>query len=240
MNRSDSRPRHLRDLPVFLRAPRAAGLWLIGVLIALASVVAFGLSYRGLFLWALHHQWPLGAAPFFPLLVDVPFVVCEVILFVAAIDGDTPGRVRGLAWLVLLAFTGLSVVGNADHAAAADPLTRGGFALPPLVLAIALGFGLGELKRQSAKYRQGAEAVPRAVPVAKVLEIRERRGCGQRAAQIARAEVQLDRRSRDGDVRVTPRTRPRAVPAARSPAGAAAPTALAGAVPSANGAAHGR
>jgi hypothetical protein len=32
----------LHRLPVFLRAPRAAGLWLIGVLITLASAVAFG------------------------------------------------------------------------------------------------------------------------------------------------------------------------------------------------------
>jgi hypothetical protein len=144
---------HLRGLPVFLRAPRAAGLWLAGVLIALASVVAFALSYRGLFLWALHHQWPPPWPAFFPLLIDVLIVVCEVILFVAAVDGGTPWHVRGLAWLVLLAFTGLSVVGNAGHAARADALTRGGFALPPLVLAVALGFGLGELKRQAAKYR---------------------------------------------------------------------------------------
>ncbi len=156
---------HLRGLPVFLRAPRAAGLWLAGVLIALASVVAFGLSYRGLLEWALHHQWPLGVAVFFPLLIDVLIVVCEVILFVAAIDGDTPQRVRALAWAVLLAFTTASTVGNADHLAAATPLTRGGFALPPVVLAVALGFGLGELKRQAAKYREpSSSTVPGTVP----------------------------------------------------------------------------
>jgi len=219
---------HLRDLPVFLRAPRAAGLWLAGVLIGLASVVAFALSYRGLFVWALHHQWPMPWPVFFPLLIDVLIVVCEVILFVAAIDGGTPWRVRGLAWLVLLAFTGISVVGNADHAAAADAVTRGGFALPPVVLAIALGFGLGELKRQAAKYRGasagedvagevltgGLAGSPATQPVSagasagasvpasvkprlpSLREIQERQGCGQETAKKARAEVQLDRRSR--------------------------------------------
>jgi hypothetical protein len=202
---------HLRDLPVFLRAPRAAGLWLVGVLITLASVVAFGLSYRGLFEWALHHQWPVAVAVFFPLLIDVLIVVCEVILFVAAIDGDTPWHVRALAWLVLLVFTGISVVGNADHAATANALSRAGFALPPLVLAVALAFGLGELKRQAAKYsedvagegsHQGdASSSPATRPVSARVslpgprEIQRRRKCSPTTAKKIRAELELLARS---------------------------------------------
>jgi hypothetical protein len=151
---------HLRDLPVFLRAPRAAGLWLVGVLIPLATVAALTLSYRGLFDWARYHGWPWYLAPLFPLLIDVLIVAGEVVLFNAAIEGKTPWRVRAAAWVIVLVFTALSVIGNVGHAATSDVLTRGGWGLPPVVLAIALGFGLGELKRQAAKYRDaGPEPV---------------------------------------------------------------------------------
>src|SRR6185437_850156 len=77
----------------------------------------------------------------------------EVVLFVAAIDGDTSLRVRASAWAMTVGFTALSVAGNVSHAATADVPTRVGWALPPVVLALALGFGLGILKRQAAKYR---------------------------------------------------------------------------------------
>ena len=146
MNRTD-------HLPVILRAPRAAGLWLIGVLIPTATAVGFALSYHGLLDWALNHGWPVYFAVFFPLLIDLLIVVGEVILFVAAIDGETPRRVRAVAWVLVFAFTALSVVGNVGHARTGDWWTRGGWGLPPVVLAIALGLGLGELKRQAAKYR---------------------------------------------------------------------------------------
>ena len=145
---------HLRDLPVFLRAPRAAGLWLVGVLIPVATAAGFVLSYRGLFDWARYHGWPWYLAPLFPLLIDLLIIAGEVVLFVAAIDGKTPRRVRAAAWVIVVAFTALSVIGNVGHAATSDVLTRGGWGLPPVVLAVALGFGLGELKRQAAKYRQ--------------------------------------------------------------------------------------
>ncbi len=146
MNRTD-------HLPLILRAPRAAGLWLIGVLIPVATAVGFALSYHGLLDWALNHGWPVYFAVFFPLLIDLLIVVGEVILFVAAIDGETPRRVRAVAWVLVFAFTALSVVGNVGHARTGDWWTRGGWGLPPVVLAIALGLGLGELKRQAAKYR---------------------------------------------------------------------------------------
>jgi hypothetical protein len=84
-----------------------------------------------------------------------------VVLFVAAIDGDTSRWVRGWAWAMTVTFTGLSVAGNVSHAATADVPTRVGWGLPPVVLALALGFGLGILKRQAPKYRP---AVPAAVP----------------------------------------------------------------------------
>ena len=246
-NRTEQPHPHLAGLPVFLRAPRATGLWLIGVLITLATIVAFGLSYRGLFLWAAHHQWPPPWPAFFPLLIDVLIVVCEVILFVAAIDGDTPWRVRVLAWWTLLAFTCLSVAGNAEHAARAGWQARIGFALPPLVLAVALAFGLGELKRQAGKYREDDErgrgavdsSVPRGSPAASpraslptVRGIQDRQKCSPTTAKKIRAEVAADRRSRGGPAERVP-----AVPAVTGVPAGENPRSLAGASP--NGQAHG-
>ena len=115
----------LQVLPMFLRAPRAGGLWLIGTLIPLATLVGFVLSYHNLLDWALNHGWPVFFAPFFPLLIDLLVITGEVILFVAAIDGKTPWRVRVLAWAVVLGFTILSVAGNVSHAATRDVATGG-------------------------------------------------------------------------------------------------------------------
>jgi hypothetical protein len=157
-------------LPMILRAPRAAGLWLLGVLIPIATLAGFVLSYRGLYDWSRYHGWPWYLAPLFPLLIDLLIIAGEVVLFVAAIDGDTPRLVRGWAWAITVVFTGLSVAGNVSHAVTADVPTRVGWALPPVVLALALGFGLGILKRQAAKYRA---PVPARVPVARQESVRE-------------------------------------------------------------------
>ena len=223
---------HLRDLPVFLRAPRAAGLWLVGVLIPIATVAGFVLSYRGLFDWARYHGWPWYLAPLFPLLIDLLIISGEVVLFVAAIDGNTPKRVRGFAWVIVIVFTALSVVGNVGHAATSDVLTRGGWGLPPVVLAIALGFGLGELKRQAAKYRGSPEtasaraSVRASVPEPPLREIQARQNCGQGTARKIRAELAAFERSRG----VPP-------PVAVVPAGALPPFPGRGLGPS-NGQAH--
>jgi len=150
-------------LPWFLRAPRAGGLWLVGVLIPVATAAGFVLSYRGLYDWASLHGWAWYLAPLFPLLIDLLIIAGEVVLFVAAIDGDTSWLVRGWAWAITVVFTGLSVAGNVSHAATADLASRVGFAMPPVVLALALGFGLGILKRQAAKYRPAA-SLPASVP----------------------------------------------------------------------------
>jgi len=206
---------HLRDLPVFLRAPRAAGLWLVGVLIPIATVAGFVLSYRGLFDWARYHGWPWYLAPLFPLLIDLLIIAGEVVLFVAAIDGNTPRRVRLSAWVIVLVFTALSVVGNVGHAATSDLLTRGGWGLPPVVLAVALGFGLGELKRQAAKYRgvPAGASVPAsaAARLPSLREIQARQSCGQETAKKIRRELVLARGR--GGVSVAPAPATPGVPA---------------------------
>jgi hypothetical protein len=122
----------------------------------------------------------------FPLLIDLLIIAGEVVLFVAAIDGDTPRLVRGWAWAITVVFTGLSVAGNVSHAATADVPTRVGWALPPVVLALALGFGLGILKRQAAKYRAPVSGRVSAKPPREYRqrELMAKVGVGQDKARI--------------------------------------------------------
>lgn len=195
---STNRLQRLRDLPKFLRAPRAAGLWLIGILIPLATLASFIVSFRGLFEWASHHDWPWYLAPALPLIVDLLIICGEIVLFVAAIDGGTPWRVRLWAWVVTVGFTAISIAGNVSHAATNDLATRIGWGLPPAGIAIALGFGLGELKRQADKYRDSVPVpVPAAAnghrPLPSVREIRDRRNCSQATAEKIRAELKAER-----------------------------------------------
>ena len=202
-------PAQLEHLPWFLRAPRSASLWTLGTLIPVATAAGFIASYLGLYDWAIHHGWPWYLAPLFPLLIDLLIISGEVVLFVAAIDGDTPALVRGWAWAITVAFTGLSVAGNVSHAATADVPTRVGWALPPVVLALALGFGLGILKRQAAKYR---DAVPAAVPVKRkpptYQQIRDDLGVSQATAKKFRHALRIYAAPTDGgrdDILPTPR-----------------------------------
>jgi hypothetical protein len=191
---STSRLQRLRDLPKFLRAPRAAGLWLIGIFIPVATVASFIASFRGLFDWATHHGWPVYLAPAVPLTIDLLIICGEVVLFVAAIDGETQWWVRTWAWVVTVAFTAVSIAGNVSHAPTNDIATRVGWGLPPAGIAIALGFGLGELKRQADKYRDVPVTVPvvaRRKPLPKVREVRGRQNCGQATALKAIDEVRI-------------------------------------------------
>jgi hypothetical protein len=193
----------LRELPRFLRAPRAAGLWLIGILIPLATLASFVVSFRGLYDWAIHHGWPWYLAPALPLIVDLLSICGEIVLFTAAIDGGTPVRVRVWAWSVTVGFTALSIAGNVSHAATNDLATRIGWGLPPAGIAIALGFGLGELKRQADKYRDSVPpAVPAAAPLPKVREIRGTYGCSQATAEKIRKAM----RTRDRVAAAPPET----------------------------------
>jgi hypothetical protein len=141
-------------LPKILRAPRTAALWVLAATIPLATAAAFALSYRGLVVYALAGGEPPWLAVVYPLILDLPVIAGEVVLFVAAIEGDTPRRVRAYAWVVTVAFAVLSVAANAGYLP-----VRAGRGLPPAVLAILLGFGLGELKRQAAKYRAPGRTV---------------------------------------------------------------------------------
>ena len=49
-----------------LRGPRRAALVVISCLVAVSTLVAFGESYRALYLWASHHGVPGGWALIWP------------------------------------------------------------------------------------------------------------------------------------------------------------------------------
>lgn len=129
-----------------LRVPRQAALAAITVLVASASLVSFGESYRGLYDWAHRHglQGPWALA--WPLQVDTFIAVGELALFVALADRWRP-RSRIAAWAVTLAGLAVSVAGNIGHIAGHAITDRATAAVPPLAAAAALAVGLGVLKR---------------------------------------------------------------------------------------------
>lgn len=144
--------RDSEELPWVLRAPRATALCLIGVLIAAAAGVSIAESWRGLYLWAIHHGLPFGWAIIFPLMVDVFITVGELSLFVAVI-GAWPNRVKYGAWVMTVVGLGASVAGNVGHIAAGEWQNRLTAAVPPVAAACSLAVGLLVLEQVVAQYR---------------------------------------------------------------------------------------
>ena len=100
--------------PGILRVPRGIALALIAALVAVASLVSFAESYRGLYLWAHRHGLAGLWAAIWPLQVDVFIAVGELALFVALVDRWAP-RSRTAAWAVTLTGLAVSVAGNVGH-----------------------------------------------------------------------------------------------------------------------------
>jgi Protein of unknown function (DUF2637) len=147
-----------------LRAPRRTALVAISVLIAAASLVAFGESYRGLYLWAHHHGLPGVWAAVFPAQIDTFMAVGELALFVALAD-RWPPRSRLAAWLVTLAGLVVSVAGNVGHVTSGSFSDRATWAVPPIAAAAALAVGLGVLKRVvEHHHRAAAKPTPGTAP----------------------------------------------------------------------------
>lgn len=121
-------------------------LRVITALIMLATLVAFGESYSGLFQWAVQHQVIGFWGGVWPLMIDVIVLVAELGLFVAHYD-KWMLRHRAWLWSVLLIALGVSVGGNTGHIVSTDWLTHLTAALPPLALAFALTVGFGVMKR---------------------------------------------------------------------------------------------
>lgn len=164
------------DRPVahtaILRIPRRLALASITLLVSGASLVSFGESYRGLYLWAHQHGLSGAWAALWPVQVDVFIAVGELALFVALADRWAP-RSRTAAWLVTLAGLAVSVAGNVGHVTGHALTVRATAAVPPLAAASALAVGLGVLKRVVEAHHLAAEtaredtvhdAVPPPVP----------------------------------------------------------------------------
>lgn len=113
-----------------LRVARAAALWAIAIIIAAASGASFAESYRGLYVWALHHGLSGFWAAAFALQVDSFIGVGELVLFIATVD-QWRLRHRAGAWVVALLGLAVSVAGNIGHVGATDAQSRGTAAVPP-------------------------------------------------------------------------------------------------------------
>jgi hypothetical protein len=132
-----------------LRIARAAALWGITALVAASTLVAFGESYRALYLWSVRHDLTGAWAYFWPLQVDTFLAVGELALVVAMTDRWSP-RSRAAAWTVTGIGLAVSVAGNVGHVAGHSITSRATAAVPPLAAAAALAVGLGVLKRVTA------------------------------------------------------------------------------------------
>jgi hypothetical protein len=147
----------------FLAGPRRGALIVVTVLVTASTLVAFGESYRALYLWAARHGVPGGWALVWPAMVDVFIAVGELALFVALTD-RWPWRSRVFPWAVTLAGLTVSVAANVGHVASSALTWRATAAVPPLAAAAALAVGLGVLKRVVAHHHPGVPDVPDAVP----------------------------------------------------------------------------
>jgi hypothetical protein len=129
-----------------LDRPRRYALYAVSALVATSTAVAFGESYRALYLWAVHHDVPPGWAFIWPVMVDVFVAVGELALFVGLIDRWAP-RHRAWAWTVVFGGLAVSVAGNVGHVGSAQWTDRLTAAVPPVAAFVALTVGLGILKR---------------------------------------------------------------------------------------------
>ena len=116
---------------MILRVARAAALWGITALVAASTLVAFGESYRALYLWASRHDVPGGWALVWPAMVDTFVAVGELALFVALVD-RWAARSRLFAWAVILAGLSVSVAANIGHVTGHALTSRATAAVLPL------------------------------------------------------------------------------------------------------------
>lgn len=143
---------------------RSWALRLIVVLNVLATIVAFGESFAGLYRWAFEHQVVGFWAGVWPLMLDVMILVGELALFVAHYD-KWQWRHKAWLWLVMLAALGVSTAANTGHIHSTDWLAHLTAALPPIALAFTMSVGFGIMKRTFMN-----KPVPVAVPVPRPAE----------------------------------------------------------------------
>lgn len=140
------RPRPVMPASGVLESARVAALWAVAAIVGASSAVAFAESYRGLFLWAVHHGVPGIWAAVWPLTVDSFVVAGELALFLALVD-TWSGWSRVWPWAVTVGGLAVSVAGNIGHVGAVQLADRLTAAVPPVAAFVSLTVGLGVLKR---------------------------------------------------------------------------------------------
>jgi hypothetical protein len=179
----------------WIRAPRWVALRLVAVLVLAASAASFTQSYRGLYLWAIHHGLTGFWAASWPLMVDTFIAVGEIALFVALVD-NWDRRRRAVGWTVTAIGLVISVAGNIGHAPTHDLATRITFAVPPLAAAGALFTGLVILKAViGGQYEQESAVTMTAREVA-IARSGERAYGGALAASVRALEADRKRREK--------------------------------------------
>ncbi len=134
------------ELAGVLRHAQSWAQWLLAGIVIAATIAAFSESYRALILWALHHKLAGAWGVIFPAQVDTFILAGELAVFLA-ICRRWSYRSRVAAWLVTAGGLAASVAWNVGHVSGGDWQSRVTAAVPPLAASVALGVGLGVLKR---------------------------------------------------------------------------------------------
>jgi Protein of unknown function (DUF2637) len=146
----------------YLNRSRRIALYVIAAAVAIASLVSFAESYRGLFLWSRAHQVPGLFAVLWPGMVDLFMLVGELALLVALAD-QWSWKARILPWAAVAGGLAASIAGNIGHVTGNLWTVRATAAVPPIAAVAILAVGLGILKRiaQTAEqYPGGYEPDP--------------------------------------------------------------------------------
>jgi hypothetical protein len=146
----------------------------IVVLNVIATMVAFGESYAGLYRWAFEHGVEGFWAAIWPMMVDLIILVAEFGLFVAHYD-KWLARHKAWLWFVMLTALSVSTGGNTGHVHSTDWLSRLTAALPPVALMFTTTVGFGVMKRvfgarQSgpSESRTGTSNIPAGYPLSEM------------------------------------------------------------------------
>jgi Protein of unknown function (DUF2637) len=206
-----------------LAASRAIASWALAVLIFLATLDSFAQSYRGLWEFARHYLMipePFAAA--WPLIVDVFLAIGEIRLFISAVDGDDPKRLRAWFWVLTGAGLAVSVAGNVAHEGFnVHWYVMAGNAVPPIAAGAALGAGLGLVKKAAAKAiadkRKAAARLEKTETPDNVRKLEPRKPGVRRTARAEdQAQIEAAARTIEQDLRAGRKITPRKAAARHS------------------------
>jgi hypothetical protein len=161
--------RQVNAPPVLERALQLAFAAMTGLTVIM-SAGAFAESYRGLLLWAVHHQVPAPWGWIWPAFIDGFVIAGELALFVGMVL-ERRGWWRVWPWLSIIGGLSASVAGNVGHIGAAGWADRLTAAAPPAAAFIALTIALGTLKGVLIVRHAGAVPADVAAVLADVADI---------------------------------------------------------------------